>query len=418
MFDYMPWWDDNTRKFADDVEAFVDNYLAPIGVELLERNGDPMDIQWAASKLCIEHGFHPLMVLAEEQYGGSNKGYVGYTILNEEIGRSNVNVNPLLTSVFGAGPIHLFGTEAQKEKFLKPIVKGEKWASITVTEPDVGNDAAGIQLYAEKDGDEWVLNGWKRYITLGALSDYHMLYANTDPDMKRIYRHLTAFIVPTETPGITIEKINELIGDVEMANSVIRYHNVRVPEANMILDPGDGWTVMTSALNIERLGIASVVGSTKNLLETARAYGRRRVQFGQPISRYNGVQLRMANISMKMHLTRVYIYYLAHLLDTGEADMFSFALKSSTAKIFGTQSLTENALDALYIVGGDGYLQETGIGGILKNGALMQIAGGSNDILKLFIGRQEFKQDVDTRMINPSVRGPTEEDVKEINTMR
>jgi alkylation response protein AidB-like acyl-CoA dehydrogenase len=414
VFDYMPWWDDETKQFADDVEEFIDNELMPRAMDLMEQNKDPMEIQWKASKICIEYGFHPLMVLAEEQYGGSNKGYAGYTILNEEIGRSMINVNPLLTSVFGAGPIHLFGTDAQKCKLLTPIVRGEKWASITVTEPDVGNDAAGIQLHAEKDGNEWVLNGWKRYITLGALSDYHMLYANTDPDMKRIYRHLTAFVVPTDIPGISIEKINELTGDVEMANSVIRYRDVRVPEEYMILDPGDGWTVMTSALNIERLGIASVVGSGKNLLETSRAYGRRRVQFGQPISRYNGVQLRMANISMKLHLTRVYIYYLAHLLDTGEADMFTFALKSSTAKIFGTQSLTESALDALYICGGDGYLQETQIGTTLKNGALMQIAGGSNDILKLFIGRQEFKQEVDTRMIPPSVRGPTKEEAEKL----
>ncbi len=413
-FDYMPWWDKETKEFADEVENFCDTELVPRTTKLLEQNKDPMEIQWSASKLCVEKGFHPLMVLAEKEYGGRDKGYAGYTILNEEIGRSNLNVNPLLTSVFGAGPVHLFGTNVQKKKFLEPIVKGEKWASITVTEPDVGNDAAGIQLHAEEDGDEWVLNGWKRYITLGAISDYHMLYANSDPEMKRIHRHLTAFLVPTDTPGISVEKINDLIGDVEMANSVIRYHNVRVPKENMILDPGDGWTVMTSALNIERLGIAAVVGSSKNLLETARAYGRRRVQFGSPISRYNGVQLRMANISMKMHLIRVYIYYLAHLLDTGEADMFSFALKSSTAKIFGTQSLTEMALDALFIVGGDGYLQETGIGGILKNGALMQIAGGSNDILKLFIGRQEFKQDVDERMLTPSVRGPTKEEADKL----
>jgi len=414
MFDYMPWWGKEIRQWADEVEAFVDEELYPRTIKLLEQNEDPMKIQWDASKLCVEKGFHPLMVLAEKQYGGLEKGYVGYTILNEEIGRSNININPLLTSVFGAGPIHLFGTDAQKEKFLMPIVKGEKWASITVTEPDVGNDAAGVQLNAKKDGDEWVLNGWKRFITLGALSDYHMLYANSDPEMKRIYRHLTAFIVPTTLPGISIEKINTLIGDVEMANSVIRFRDVRVPEEYMILDPGDGWTVMTSALNIERLGIASVVGSSKNLLETARAYGRRRVQFGMPISRYNGVQLRMANISMKMNLTRVFIYYLAHLLDTGEADMFTFAIKSSIAKIFGTQSLTEMALDALYIVGGDGYLQETQIGGVLKNGVLMQIAGGSNDILKIFIGRNEFKQDVDERMLPPSVRGPTKEEVDKL----
>jgi alkylation response protein AidB-like acyl-CoA dehydrogenase len=414
MFDYMPWWDEDTRQFADEVEKFVDEELVPRTQAIMERNEDHMSIQWEASKLCVERGFHPLMVLAEKEFGGRDKGYAGYTILNEEIGRSNINVNPLLTSVFGAGPIHLFGTRSQKEKFLIPIVQGDKWASITVTEPDVGNDAAGVQLFAEKDGDDWILNGWKRYITLGCLSDYHLVYAISDPDMRSLYRHLSAFIVPADSPGITTEKVNQLIGDVEMANSVLRYKDVRVPKENMILGDGDGWTVMTSALNIERLGIASVVGSTKNLLETARAYGRRRVQFGLPISRYNGVQMRMANISMKMHLTRVYIYYLAELLDSGEADMFSFALKSSTAKIFGTQSLTENSLDALYIVGGDGYLQETGIGTILKNAALMQIAGGSNDILRLFIGRQEFKQDVDERMINPSVRGPTKEEAEKL----
>ncbi|MFX1492907.1 MAG: acyl-CoA dehydrogenase family protein [Promethearchaeota archaeon] len=413
-FDYMPWWSDRTKKFADEVENFMDTELQPRAIKLLEQNKDPMTIQWEASKLCIDKGFHPLMVLAEEEYGGVDQGYVGYTILNEEVGRAMININPLLTSVFGAGPIHLFGTEKQKQKYMVPLVKGEKWASITVTEPDVGNDAAGIQLSAEKDGDEWVLNGWKRFITLGPISDYHMLYANSDPDMRRVYRHLTAFFVPTDLHGISFEKINTLIGDVEMANSVIRYRDVRVPEENMILDPGDGWTVMTSALNIERLGIAGVVGSSRNLLETARAYGRRRVQFGMPISRYNGVQLRMANISIKMHLTRVFLYYLADLLDKGEADMFSFGVKSSISKVFGTQSLTEMALDALFICGGDGYLQETGVGGILKNAALMQIAGGSNDILKLFIGRNEFMQEVDTRMLTPSVRGPTEEDAKDL----
>jgi len=410
IIDHMPWWTERNKKFAEECDNFCDEYLVPLATKLLENGEDPMDIQWAASKLCIDKGFHPLLVLAEKEIGGRDEGYCGYTILNEHVGRAGVNINPLLTSVFGAGPIHLFGTTAQKEKFMVPLLKGEKWACITVTEPDAGNDASGIQLSAEKDGDEWVLNGWKRFITLGALADYHMLYANSDNKAKRIHRHLTAFFIPAKTKGITYEKINELIGDVEMANSVIRYKDVRVPEDNMILDPGDGWTVMTSALNIERLGIAAVVGSGMNLLETARAYGRRRVQFGSPISRYNGVQLRMANISMKLALTRVFTYYLAHLLDTGEADMFTFAAKSSVAKIFGTQSLAEVAQDALFICGGDGYMQETGIGGILKNGLLMQIAGGSNDILKLFIGRNEFKQEVDNRMLTPAVRGPTKED--------
>ncbi|TKJ25619.1 MAG: hypothetical protein CEE42_07205, partial [Promethearchaeota archaeon Loki_b31] len=203
MIDYMPWWTEKNKKFADECENFIDTELQPRAIKLLEQNLDPMEIQWEASKLCIDKGFHPLMILAEEEFGGLDQGYAGYTILNEEVGRSMININPLLTSVFGAGPIHLFGTQAQKEKFMIPLIKGEKWASITVTEPDVGNDAAGIQLSAVQDGDEWVLNGWKRFITLGAISDYHMLYANSDPDARRIYRHLTAFYLSADLPGIT-----------------------------------------------------------------------------------------------------------------------------------------------------------------------------------------------------------------------
>ena len=202
----MPWWTEKNKKFADECENFIDTELQPRAIKLMEQNLDPMAIQWEASKLCIDKGFHPLMILAEEEIGGLDQGYAGYTILNEEVGRSMININPLLTSVFGAGPIHLFGTQAQKEKFMIPLIKGEKWASITVTEPDVGNDAAGIQLSAVQDGDEWVLNGWKRFITLGAISDYHMLYANSDPDARRIYRHLTAFYLPADLPGITYEK--------------------------------------------------------------------------------------------------------------------------------------------------------------------------------------------------------------------
>ncbi|GAB4307717.1 MAG: acyl-CoA dehydrogenase family protein [Promethearchaeota archaeon] len=412
MVEHMPWWSDKHRKFADEVEAFVDRELVPLSMSLAEEGKDPWEIQWAPSLKCIEHGFHPLVVLAEEKYGGKDQGYTGYTILNEEVGRCMLNINPLLTSVFGAGPIHLFGTDEQKERFLVPLIKGEKYASITVTEPDVGNDAAGIQLTAEKDDDEWVLNGWKRFITLAALSDFLMCYALTDPEMKNLHRHLTAFVVPRRSKGISIEKINHLEGDVEMANSVVRFRDVRVPEENMILDPGDGWTVMTSALNIERMGIAGVIGQGRCLMETARAYAKRRVQFGQPISRYQNVQLRMAEISMLLEACRASIYYLADLLDKGEADMFQFGAKSSAIKVFCTSSLTKVAEHAAFICAGDGYTHEFGIYTILKNAMLMQIAGGSNDILKIFVGRNEFIRDVDERMLPRVLRGVTKEEIE------
>lgn len=410
----MPWWSAKNKKFADRIEKFVDEYLVPLSLDLQETGGDPWSIQWKPSKVCIENGFHPLMVLTEEKYGGSEEGYTGYTILNEAIGRCMLNINPLLTSVFGAGPILLFGTDAQKKEFLTPLIKGEKWASITVTEPDVGNDAAGVQLHAEKDGDEWVLNGWKRFITLAALSDYLMVYASSDPDMKRVYRHLSAFVVPRRSKGITIEKINRLEGDVEMANSVVRFRDVRVPEKNMILEPGDGWTVMTSALNIERLGIAGVVGQGQVLQETARAYAKRRVQFGMPVSRFQNVQLRMAELTMRLETARISIYYLSDLLDKGEVDMFQFGAKSAAIKIYCTQSLTEMAQHAAFICAGDGYTNEFGIYSSLKNAMLMQIAGGSNDILKLFVGRNEFIKDIDERYLPRVLRGVTKEEVDKL----
>jgi butyryl-CoA dehydrogenase len=412
--DYMPWWSEKTRKFADEVEAFVDAELVPMAIKLQEENKDPMSIQWKASKICIDHGFHPLSILTEEQYGGRDQGYTGYTILNEEIGRCMLNVNPLLTSVFGAGPILLYGTDAQKNEFLVPLIRGEKWASITVTEPDVGNDAAGIQLHGEQDGDEWVLNGWKRFITLAALSDFLLCYANTEPSMRGTHRHLTAFVVPRRSSGITIEKINKLEGDVEMANSVVRFRDVRIPAKNMILEPGDGWTVMTSALNIERMGIAGVVGQARCLQEIARAYARRRVQFGQPISRYEGIQLRMAEMTMRLETARASIYYLADLLDKGEADMFQFGAKSAATKIYCTQSLFEIAQQCAAICAGDGYTNEFNIYSVIKNALLMQIAGGSNDILRIFIGRNEFMRDVDERYLPRALRGVTKEEIEDL----
>ncbi|UCE11813.1 MAG: acyl-CoA dehydrogenase family protein [Candidatus Thorarchaeota archaeon] len=403
--DALPWWTDKNHRFATEVEEFVDNELRPLG-DKMDHN-EAMKVQWNISKFVVDKGFHPLAVLVEEEYGGREEGFTGYTILNEEFGRCFLNINPLLTTVFGGGPVHLFGSPEQKENFLEPMVKGEKWTAICVTEPDVGNDAANIQLAAERQGDQYVLNGWKRYITLGAKADYLMVYALTDSseEAKNTHTHLTSFIIPRETEGITIEKINELTGDVEMFNSVIRFQDVSVPEENMILFEGDGWTVMTSGLNIERLGIAATVGQARMLIETARAYGRRRVQFDAPISRYQTVQLRMADMAMRLKLARTYLYALAMELDSGAADMFQFGVDAAICKVFSTEALIEIAEDALTILSGDGYTSEYLAASILKNALLTRVTGGGNDILRLFIGRQEFKKKPNPSLLPRVLRG-------------
>ena len=407
----LPWWTERNRKFAAEVEEFVNSELRPLA-DKMDHN-QAMEVQWDISKFVVDKGFHPLAMLVEEEHGGRGEGYTGYTILNEEFGRCYLNINPLLTTVFGGGPIHLFGSPEQKENFLVPMLKGEKWTAICVTEPDVGNDASNIQLFAEKDSDEYILNGWKRFITLGSTADYLMAYTVTDssPAAQATHSHLTAFLIPRETKGITIEKLNELTGNVEMFNSVIRFKDVRVPEDNMILFEGDGWTVMTSGLNIERLGIAATVGQARLLVETARAYGRRRVQFGAPISRYQTVQMRMADMAIRLKLARTYLYGLAAQLDSGSADMFQFGVDAAICKIFSTDALIEIAEDALVILSGDGYTEEFLAASILKNALLTKVTGGGNDVLKLFVGRQEFKQTPNPMILPRVLRGASPDEL-------
>ncbi|MFW9800120.1 MAG: acyl-CoA dehydrogenase family protein [Candidatus Thorarchaeota archaeon] len=407
----LPWWTEKNRRFAEEVQEFVDNELRPLG-DKMDHN-QAMEVQWDISKFVVDKGFHPLAVLVEEEFGGREEGYTGYTILNEEFGRCYLNINPLLTTVFGGGPVHLFGSPEQKDKFLTPMLKGEAWTAICVTEPDVGNDASNVQLSAVKEGDEYVLNGWKRFITLGSKADYLMTYTLTDPsaEAQATHSHLSAFLVPRESSGITVEKLNELTGSVEMFNSVLRFRDVRVPEENMILFEGDGWTVMTSGLNIERLGIAATVGQARMLLETARAYGRRRVQFEAPISRYQTIQTRMADMAINLKLARTYLYALAAQLDSGTADMFQFGVDAAICKIFSTDALIDIAEDALVILSGDGYTEEYLAASILKNALLTKVTGGGNDILKLFIGRQEFKKTPDPGLLPRVLRGVDPKDL-------
>jgi alkylation response protein AidB-like acyl-CoA dehydrogenase len=409
----FPWWTEENIRFAAEVDEFVSTELRPKADKLDYK--EAMDVQWDLSKFVVDHGFHPLAMLVGEDYGGRDEGFTGYTILNEEFGRCFLNINPLLTTVFGGAPVHLFGSPEQKERFLLPMVKGEKWTAIAVTEPDVGNDAANIQLRAEKqDGDEYLLNGWKRFITLGAKADYLMVYSLTDPspEARATHSHLSAFLIPRETPGITVEKINDLTGDVEMFNSVLRFRDVRVPEDNMILFEGDGWTVMTSGLNIERLGIAATVGQGRMLLESARVYGKRRVQFGQPISRWQTVQLRMADMAIRLKVTRAYLYTLAAQLDSETADMYQFGVDAAACKIFATEALIKMAEDAIFILSGDAYCEEFQVASILKNALLTLVTGGGNDILKLFIGRTEFIKKADPELLPRVLRGVAPEELK------
>lgn len=402
----LPWWNEEQAKFADEVEDFIDEEILPRALEMGPK--EQRRIQWEISNYIAERGYSPLRILLGNEYDGPDVGYTGYCILLEELGRSFLNVCPLLTSVFVGWPVHLFGSDSQKEEFLEPLVRGEKWAATAVTEPDAGSDATNIQLYSEKDDDHYVLNGWKRFVTLGGSADSFMVYclADPSPEARRINRHLNAFFVPSSTSGITVEKTFDLCGDPpELDLSLLRFKDVRVPKENMIMDEGDGWMVMTSAINIERLGISSVIGQAKIVIETAKAYARRRVQFGERINDFQLVQSKIADMVTKYNLSRVYLYYLANLLDSGKVDMFRMGVKASMLKVFSTEALVDICKEGSMILGGASTVREFGLGDIIGNSFIQRIGAGANDLLKLFIGRTESRKDIDERLLPSILRG-------------
>jgi alkylation response protein AidB-like acyl-CoA dehydrogenase len=395
----FPWWTPDISKFADEVTEFVDTRLRPLAEKMTAEQLD--EINWEACRLLAEHKLTPLHVITNAEDGGRDKGFTGLAILLEEISRSYLNVTPLMTALFVGYPIYLFGTKRQKETYLYPLMKMEKTAAFCVTEPDVGSDVASIQTRLRREGDGYILNGWKRFITLGEIADFYLVCCLSDPssEAKRLYRHLSAVLVPRDTKGITTEKVNRLAGQTQMHNAVIRFKDVIIPQEDLILDEGSGWLVMNAALNIERVTLSSLIGQGRVLLESTKAYAKRRVQFGAPIAEYQLIQKEIADMVIKLRTARLLTYYLTYLLDSGTVDLLAWGVDASIAKIYITEALWEMANAAMLVHGGDGYTRDYPIESIWKNVMLARLAGGTNDILRLFIARTELRKPAETKLL-------------------
>ena len=274
-----------------------------------------------------------------EEYGGMGLGVTGATIVGEELGR----MPGLGSGIYAAtmlGGVHQitdFGTEEQKSRFLTRIAGGELGA-IALTEPFVGTDTAQIETTARRDGDRYIINGKKRFVTGAGVANRYMLYARTsdDPEVIGRNRHITGFMLEKGMPGFTIEKISELIGLENMHNGYLNMDDVTVPLENRIADEGQGWRVMMSGLNYERVICASLaIGSFREMLRSVVSYGQRRIQFDQPTINILTNQFKVADIIMELKLARLSTYYAAHLLDSGE----QAAVESSICKLYGYDML-------------------------------------------------------------------------------
>jgi len=382
------WWTDEQKKLAAGVKEFVDE-LMPRAEEASWKKEFPWDIVDSIAS----RGYFGAGVAKE--YGGMGLGITGACIVNEEIGRMPA-LGPGVFAATMLGGVHQitkFGTEEQKARFLAKVIKGEIGA-IALTEPFAGTDVAGIETSARRDGNTYIINGKKRFVTGAGVASRYMLYARTsdDPEDIRGRRHITGFIVEKGMPGFTVEKINELIGLDNILNGYLNLDEVAVPLDNRIGDEGQGWQVMTSGFNYERLICASLaVGGFRELLKSVVSYGQRRIQFGQPTINIPTNQFKVADMLVGLKLAKLSTYYAAHLLDLGQPA----AVEASICKLYGADMLMHSSVEAVQVMGGDGATKFYPLDRILREAKVAQIAGGTSEAMKLLIYRMGLREMAD-----------------------
>ena len=379
-----PWWTDEQKAFQEEMTAFVEEMM-PRDAETRWKREFPWDI----FKTIGEKGYTGAGV--PKEYGGMGMGATGACIaaaaLNRTPGVGRVFVGNMLG---GLRQIIEFGDEEQKKRFLPRISKGEIGA-IVITEPVAGTDAAAQVTKARRDGDAYVLNGKKRYIVSAGVADRYMVYARTsdDPQDRRKFRHLTAFIVEKGTPGFSVEKINEIIGFENIQNGVLDFKDVRVPVSNMLGEEGQGWSVMTAGLNFERTLIcAQIAGWMEELLRNTVPYCQRRVQFGKPTIGFVNNQFKVADLVNRLKIARLLTFYTAYLWDLG----WDITLESNMAKVYNAESVMASSLDAIQVMGGDGLTPFYPLSAIMHVAKVENIAGGTMEACRMVIQRTAMRQ--------------------------
>ena len=382
------WWNDRQRKLADEASEFAESVIVP-RIREIERT---KKFPWEFMTEIGRKGWFGILI--PEEYGGMGRHYgtTGMCIVLEEIARgAAVAVDFYETTIYGYSPIVRFGTEEQKRRFLPGLATGERFCCIAITEPFCGSDAAAVQTTAVLDGDEYVINGRKRFITVGGVGNLYCVYCKTsdDPKDRAMHRHMSAFLVEKGAPGFSVEAIHDVMGRFGSRHAALRFRDVRVPKENRILGDGDGWKVMADALNIERLGVAAgAIGVARSSLNETLNYTHRRVQFGKTLSEMPAIQFMGSDMITGILLGHMLTYYTARTLDSG----VDVPLGASVAKLFTTDSLMKTTLDAVQCHGGDGYTTQYPVERHMRDSKLIQIGAGSNEILRTLVWKQWEKE--------------------------
>ncbi|MTE18358.1 acyl-CoA dehydrogenase [Streptomyces sp. TRM43335] len=319
-----------------------------------------------------------------EEYGGCGGDHLAYCLVTEELGRGDSAVRGILSVSLGlvAKSIAAWGSEEQKNHWLPRLCSGEAIGCFGLTEPGTGSDAAHLATRARRDGDDWVIDGTKMFITNGTWADVVLLFARTGPEPG--HQGVTAFLVPTDTPGLTRREIHGKLGLRGQATAELVLDGVRVPDGCRIAPEGKGFSVAMSALAKGRMSVAAgCVGIAQAALDAAVAYAGEREQFGKTIAHHQLVQELISDIAVDVDAARLLTWRVADHIDRG----LPFATESSVAKLYASEAAVRAANNALQVFGGYGYIDEYPVGKLLRDARVMTLYEGTSQIHKLLVGR-------------------------------
>ncbi|WP_329193972.1 MULTISPECIES: acyl-CoA dehydrogenase family protein [unclassified Streptomyces] len=358
--------------------------------EFTEREITPYAAEWDRAesvdrsivKKLGDLGFLGLTV--PEQYGGSGGDHLAYALVTEELGRGDSAVRGIVSVSLGlvAKTITAWGTEEQKRAWLPRLCSGDALGCFGLTEPGTGSDAGNLTTRATREGDAYVIDGSKMFITNGTWADVVLLFARTNDQPG--HRGVSAFLVPADSPGLTRREIHGKLGLRGQATAELALDGVRVPASAMLGPEGKGFSVAMSALAKGRMSVAAgCVGIAQAALDAAVGYAAQREQFGKPIAQHQLVQELIADISVDVDAARLLTWRAADLIDRGQP----FATEASTAKLFASEAAVRAASNALQVHGGYGYVDEYPAGKLLRDARVMTLYEGTSQIQKLLIGR-------------------------------
>jgi butyryl-CoA dehydrogenase len=362
----------------DTVRAFAQERLAPNAARWDREHHFPRAELSALGELGV------LGVVVPERWGGAGLDYVSLAVALEEIAAGDGAISTIVSvqNSVVCGPIDRFGTDAQKERFLMPLARGERLGCFCLSEPHVGSDAAAITTRAERRGDGYVLNGVKQFITTGKNADVAVVFAVTDKAAGK--KGISAFLVETSTPGYVVARVEDKLGQRASDTAQVVFEDCRVPAAQLLGREGEGYRIALANLEMGRIGIAAqAVGMARAALDAALAYARERRSFGRALVEHQAINFKLADMATQLEAARQLTWHAAALRDAGQPCL----KEASMAKLFASEMAERVCSDAIQVHGGYGYVADFPVERIYRDVRVCQIYEGTSEIQRLVIGR-------------------------------